>query len=179
MHADNSQIFPLLIAALAVLMTYRRLRRSFGRQPVRPVRMKVRIGLLLILGISLGPLAMRSREFLSVEIAGLAAGIAMALWGAKRTRYERRGEQLYYLPHTYTGIAVTLLVLGRLVYRFAQVSSMRSARGFVPPSPVQSPITVGLLFVLIGYYICYYCCVLWKAEHLRTEDLEESPAASV
>jgi hypothetical protein len=39
---------------------------------------------------------------------------------------------------------------------------------------VRSPLTVGMLFVLIGYYVCYYGLVLWKSKHLETRDLEES-----
>jgi hypothetical protein len=184
MSADHLQIWPFLIAALAVLMIYRRLRRSFGRQPVRPARMALRIGILLLLGISLIPLALRSRETSVLEIAGAAAGIGLAFWGANRTRYERQDAQLYYVPHTYTGIAVSLLVLGRLVYRFVQVYAMHpitgagaggdTAPGFAPPPAVQGPVTVGLLCVLIGYYVCYYSVVLWKSKHIRTEDLEVS-----
>jgi threonine/homoserine/homoserine lactone efflux protein len=37
---------------------------------------------------------------------------------------------------------------------------------------VQSPLTVGILFVLIGYYLCYYGWLLWKAKHIAPEDLE-------
>lgn len=178
MQADYPKIFPFLIAALVVWAIYRRLRRSFGRQRLNPRRMMIRMGILLLLAVSLASLALRSVEFLGVEMGGLAAGVAMALWGAKHTRYERQNGQLYYLPHTYSGIAVTLLVLGRLVYRFVQVYSRGSAQGFAPPSAVQNPLTVGLLFVLIGYYVFYYGRVLWKSKHLRAEDLEASSAAA-
>jgi hypothetical protein len=34
MKTDFSQIWPFLIAALAVLMIYRRFRRNFGQQPL-------------------------------------------------------------------------------------------------------------------------------------------------
>jgi hypothetical protein len=114
-QTDYSRIWPFLIAALIVLMIYRRLRRSFGRQPVRPVRMAVRMGVLIALGISLSPLALRSGEFRLVEIAGAGAGVELALWGAHRTRYVRLDGRLHYVPHTYTGIAVTLLLLARIV----------------------------------------------------------------
>jgi len=180
MQTDHSRIWPFLIAALAVLMIYRRLRRSFGRQPVRPARMTVRMGILIALAISLIPLALRSGEFLLVEIAGAAAGVGLALWGAQRTRFARLNGQLYYLPHTYTGIAVSLLVLGRLVYRFVQIYTMGadSAQGFAAPSMVRSPVTVGLFFVLIGYYVCYYSRVLWRSKHANAEDLEVPPVAA-
>ena len=112
----------------------------------------------------------------------------MALWGAHRTRFVRLDGQLYYVPHTYTGIAVTLLVLGRIVYRSVQIYSMGhgidpgrtadSAPGFTAPSMVRSPVTVGLFFVLIGYYVCYYSRVLWKSKHVNAEDLEAPSVAA-
>jgi hypothetical protein len=188
MSQDYARIWPLLLAALAVFLIYRRFRRSFGRQPVRPVRMTLRMAVLIALGLSLVPLALRSQELLLVEISCAAAGIALALWGAKRTRYFKIGEQLYYVPHTYTGIAVSLLVVGRIVYRLVQAYSMGhapgtgmtgvSAPGFAPASMLQNPITVGLFFVLIGYYVCYYSRILWKSKHISAADLEAPSVAA-
>ncbi len=179
MPAGYAPILPFVIAALAVLLIYRRLRRSFGQQPVRPRRMIVRMGVLAALGVSFIPLAVRSGEFLLVQGAGALAGTALAMWGARRTRYVRRGAQLYYVPHTYAGIAVTLLVFGRLVYRAVQMySAADRAQGFAPASMVQSPATVGLLFALIGYYVCYYSLVLWTSKRIGAEDLETASTAS-
>ena len=93
MKTDFSQIWPFLttalgpflITALAVLMIYRRFRRNFGQQLLRPVRMQVRIVLLLIIGCLLLPSAMRSMASLSALLAGVAAGVALGFWGAART----------------------------------------------------------------------------------------------
>jgi hypothetical protein len=176
MDADYSRIWSLAIAALVVLAIYRRLRRSFGKQELQPRRMVFRIAVLLALGASLMPAAMRSGEFMIAEAAGAATGVALAAWGAKRTRYVKYGGRLYYVPHTYTGIAVSLLVLGRIVYRGVEIymagadSAQRSA--------VRNPLTVALLFVLIGYYVFYYSRVLWKSKRVNPEDLEEPSAAA-
>ena len=43
MTPDYSRIWPWIFAVLIPLMIYRRLRRSFGRQPLRPTRMTVRV----------------------------------------------------------------------------------------------------------------------------------------
>ena len=118
MQPDFSQIGPFLIAALVVFAVYRRLRRSFGRQPLRPRRMTIRIVLLAVIGCALMPAALRSAQFLAAELVGVALGIALGLWGAERTRFLRSGERLYYIPHTYTGMVVSALFLGRLLYRF-------------------------------------------------------------
>jgi hypothetical protein len=175
MSAEFLQIWPFLIAVLAVFMIYRRFRRSFGRQPVRPLRMVLRMALLIALGVSLLPLSLHSGEFQLVQIIGAAVGVSFGLWAAHRTRYTRDEGHLYYLPHTYAGIAIFLLVLGRLVYRVIEVyAGSHSPQAFAAPAMVRSPATVGLFFVLIGYYVCYYGCVLWKSKHLRTEDLQAS-----
>ena len=115
MNVDYSRIGPFLIAALVVFIIYRRLRRNFGQQPLRPVRMRVRIGLFLAIGCMLAPIAARSSAFLAATAAGIAVGVSMALYGAARTRFVRDATQVYYVPHTYTGIAVSLLFLGTAV----------------------------------------------------------------
>ena len=180
MKFDGSQIGPFLIAILVVFAIYRRLRRSFGQQPLRPVRMQVRIVLLLVIGCLLLPPALRSAAFMSAVLAGIVAGVALAMWGAARTRYLRVSGQLYYVPHTYTGIAVSLLFLGRLVYRLLQVYGSTHAthavadtadQGFAAASMLQSPLTLGLYFVLMGYYVCYYSMVLWKSKRVLAEEV--------
>ena len=48
-----------LLAALVVWLVYRRFRRNFGQQPLRPVAMSVRIVILLIVGCLLLPAVFR------------------------------------------------------------------------------------------------------------------------
>jgi hypothetical protein len=183
MQPDFSQFALLLMAALVVFAVYRRLRRSFGRQLLRPARMTVRIVLLMVVGCALLPLALRSAQFLTAELVGALLGIGLGVWGAERTRFLMYGEQLHYVPHTYTGIAVSLLFLGRLVFRFLQQYSgahtlqAAAAAQAAPPSMVRSPLTAGIFFVLVGYYVCFYSLVLRKSKRLDTADLEVVSAA--
>ena len=180
MSFDFSQIVPLFFAVLLVFLIYRRFRRNFGQQLLRPVRMRVRIALLLVIGCLLLPGALRSAAFMSALLGGMAAGVALAIWGAGRTRFLRISGQLYYVPHTYTGVAVSLLFLGRLVYRLIQAyGNMHAAhaagpdassQAFAPASMLQSPLTLGLFFVLMGYYVCYYSMVLWKSKRVAAEE---------
>ena len=196
MQPDFSQIGPFLFAALVVFAIYRRFRRSFGRQPLRPTRMRVRMVLLTFLVCLMLPEALRSTQFLAAELIGAALGVALAVWGAQRTRFLTHGGQLYYVPHTYTGIVVSLLFLGRLVYRIVQIyegahapaagaaaanayASADPAQAFAPASMLKSPLTVGIFFLLAGYYLYYYGWVMWKSKHLEAADTEASSAASV
>ena len=188
MKFDFSQIVAYLTAILVVFLIYRRLRRSFGQQPLRPARMTVRIGLLLVVGCLLVPAAFRSVAFMSAVLLGTVAGVSLALWGVARTRFLRVSNQLYYVPHTYTGIAVSLLFLGRLVYRLVQVygsthaahtaGAEAASQTFAPTSMVQSPLTLGLFFVLMGYYVCYYSMVLWKSKRVVAEEVSLGPPLS-
>jgi hypothetical protein len=174
MQPDFSQIGPLLVAALVVFSVYRRLRRSFGQQLLLPSRMIVRIVLLLVIGAVLVPMALRGSAYAGALCAGVLAGVALAVWGAARTRFVRLEDRLYYVPHTYTGIAVSMLFVGRLVYRLVQVygamHATPAAGAAAAPSAaaglVSSPLTLGLFFVVMGYYVCYYSVVLRKSKHI-------------
>jgi NhaP-type Na+/H+ or K+/H+ antiporter len=184
MSFDFSKIVPFLIAILVLFVVYRRFRRSFGQQPLRPVRMQVRIVVLLVVGCLLLTAAFRSAAFISAVLAGIVAGVALAMWGAARTRFLRVSGQLYYVPHTYTGIAVSFLFLGRLVYRLIQVTGNvhaihaaapdSASQGFAPAGLLQSPLTLGLYFVLMGYYVCYYSMVLRKSKRVVAEEVSLS-----
>jgi hypothetical protein len=189
MPPDFSQFGPYLIAALVVFAIYRRFRRSFGRQLLSRRRMIARIVLLIIVACALLPPALRSVQFLTAEIAGAALGVSLGLWGAARTRFVMFRDRLYYVPHTYTGIAVSLLFLGRVVFRAVQiyttlhaahgarmVDAAGPANGFAPPGMLKSPLTVGIFFVLMGYYVCYYGLVLRKSKLLNAADIEVIPA---
>jgi hypothetical protein len=172
-----------------VYAIYRRLRRTFGRQPLQPRRMIARIVLLSAAVCVLLPLALRSPQFLGAELAGAALGIGLGVWGSKCTRFVMSGERMHYVPHTYTGIAVTLLVLGRLAFRAVQVYTAGQAASVTAPaadpshafaatSMIRSPLTVGIVFLLAGYYLWYYAWVLWKSKHLEPADIETAPAAA-
>jgi hypothetical protein len=189
MATDLSQIGPILFAALVVFAIYRRFRRNFGRQQLRPGRTILRIVLLAAVSCALLPMALRSAQYLCAELAGAALGVGLGAWGAGRTRFMMYGGTLHYVPHTYTGIAVSLLFLGRLAFRVVQVyagveaapaaDSVDPSLAFAPASMVRSPLTVGVFFVLAGYYAWYYAWVLWKSKHLSAEDIEAaSPAAA-
>jgi hypothetical protein len=188
MQSDFSQIGPFLFAILVVFAVYRRLRRSFGRQLLRPTRLTIRVVLFTVMVCALMPLALRSQQYLGAEILGLALGIGLGVWGAQRTRFLMVGERLHYVPHTYTGITVSLLFLGRLVYRIAQAyTAAHTVPGTYPSDPsqamgpvsmVRSPLTVGIFLVLAGYYLYYYGWVLWKSKHLKAEDIEEAASAA-
>ena len=167
----------VVAAALVLLIIYRRFRRTFGRQPLRPRRMIVRIILLSVIAVVLLPAAWRSSASALAMGAALLLGVALAVWGARHTRFERHEGELHYVPHTYAGMVVAALFLGRLLYRLLvlpyspAVSGTAEAAAASPAAALaalsQSPLTLSVFFVLIGYYVSYYGYVLWKSQHLE------------
>ena len=180
MHFDPKLITPILIGALVIFSVVRRLRRTFGRQPVQPVRLWIRIGILtLVGGLVAATSAMRGPEMLEALVAGLACGAALAYVGLRHTRFEVTPEGRFYTPHTYIGLAVTLLFLGRLAYRFLYLANGAAGTSFGDPNAAatyqKSPLTIGIFAVLVGYYVLFNAGVLFRT---RSPELSAaSPAA--
>jgi hypothetical protein len=174
----------VLIAALVLFIIYRRFRRSFGRQVLNRKRMIVRMTILSIVGVVLLPAALRSAEIAGSIAAGVVIGVLLGLWGARNTRFEWHEDKLHYVPHTYTGMVVSALFLGRLLYRLVLVSNGAlagfDASGGAPTSAgalYQNPFTLSVFFLLIGYYLYYYSYVLWESKHLK-RDVTLAPTAA-
>jgi hypothetical protein len=167
---------PTLIAVpLVGFMLYRRLRRTFGRQPFTPKRMVARMVLLSVVCVVLFVGSPATTASLGAAAAGLVVGVALALIGLMHTHVEATAEGKFYTPNKWIGLAVTALFLGRLAGRLFTISERASqaAAGASPFAGVQrSPLTLGLL---AGYYITYYAGVLRKATPLAVPSPSAPP----
>lgn len=161
---EQKFVFPAIMAVLVALMVLRRVRRNIGRQPVRPALMQFRIVVLALLGALFAFGALRDMSLLGALLAGAAAGIALGWFGLQHTKFERTEQGSFYTPHTWIGVAVSMLLLGRLAYRFLVVYPSMQAAAQADQSPFaafqKSPLTLAIFGVLIGYYVYYYAGVL-------------------
>lgn len=168
---DPRLVTPYLVAALVIWGLYRRMRRSFGRQRVTEGRMWLRIGIFTVLTVitvlvTVGTAAAHDFKVLGGLVAGIACGAVLGYVGLRHTRFEVTSEGRYYTPHTYMGLAVTALFVGRLVYRFLSIydgtlpAAAAAARGF--GAYQANPFTLAALGVLAGYYVLYYLGVLQR-----------------
>jgi hypothetical protein len=184
---SSSLISAVLVGALLLWVIYRRFRRSFGRQILSPARMMFRIGLLTLFAVlSVMRAPGGSWQLIGAEALGLAAGLALAVWASSQTRFERDQGRLYYVPHTFSGVVVSVLFLSRLVYRLLYVYGATRHMGGSAAAPdmsfataARSPLTMGLFFVLVGYYACFYSLVLLRSrtERLGIADVAGAPAS--
>jgi hypothetical protein len=165
-----SSWLPTLVAVpLVGFLLYRRLRRTFGRQLVAPRRMALRMVLLCVVCVLLLVRSSVTTISLGAAVAGLALGVALAMVGLMHTKVEATAESKFYTPNKWIGLAVTALFLGRLAGRLFTVSERATqvASGVSPYAGLQqSPLTLGLFFLLAGYYVTYYAGVLRKAAAL-------------
>ncbi|HTT03100.1 MAG TPA: hypothetical protein VMG11_13530 [Steroidobacteraceae bacterium] len=176
---DPKLITPILFAALVAWGIYRRMRRTFGRQPVQTGRIWFRIGMLtLVGGAVLATSAGRNTQALEALIAGICCGAALAYLGLRHTQFEVTPEGRFYTPHTYIGLAVTALFLGRLLYRFLYLSNAQAftaANENFAATYQRNPLTLGIFAALVGYYVVFYAGVLVKT---RAPALPLTPSPS-
>lgn len=162
---DLKLITTLLLVALVVWGILRRVHRTFGRQPVRTVRIWLRIGVLtLVGGLVVVTGAAPNTDTFGAVISGFACGAVLAYVGLRHTRFEVTAEGRFYTPHTYIGVLVTALLIGRLAYRFMYLSYGANAPVGVDQNLAiayqRSPLTLGIFALLIGYYVLFYSGVL-------------------
>ena len=159
-------------APLAASIVYRRVRRNFGRQPLRSGRLIIRTaflaivaGILLMAGFIGGGISMAGWGVL----AGLAVGAVVGVFGVRMTGFETVEGTHWYTPHPGIGLALTALVLGRLAYRFfavrATASAVAAADASVLVNLQRSPLTLAMAGLLIGYYLAFNVGLLRMARH--------------
>jgi len=171
-------LLPAVLAPLTAFVVWRRLRSYFGRQPVRRKRMVTRIVIFAALGglIALG--GMHDLRLLEGLLGGLLGGALLGLLGLQLTRFERGADGAdVYIPNPWIGGALSVLLVGRLAWRFLVVlPQMDAAAGHSAPPFGNSPLTLLVLGLMIGYYISYYAGLL--IHHRRFERAQAGSSAT-
>ncbi|HTX05842.1 MAG TPA: hypothetical protein VMD06_08445 [Steroidobacteraceae bacterium] len=163
---DPRLFLPYLVVALIVWRLYRRMRRSFGRQRVQDGFMWFRVGILTLAAVFLGVLIVHDAAALGALLAGIACGAVLGLFGLRYTKFEVTPAGRFYTPHTYIGLVVAALFVGRVLYRFLEIyngliPATTAGRGLAA-SFQHSPVTLAVFGALVGYYVLYYVGVLQR-----------------
>jgi cytochrome b561 len=101
--------------------------------------------------------------------AGIATGAVLSHFGLRTTRFETTPEGLYFTPNARIGIALMVLLVTRILYRFYEMSTMTLApRSDQVQDLTRSPLTLALVGMLLAYYIGYAAGILlWRRAHAR------------
>jgi hypothetical protein len=157
----TTPVIPILFGGLFAWGIYRRVRRNIGRQKLRPARHLTSIIIMSVLSLALFGISELLPKLLSGIGIGLLAGAALGFLGLRLTKFETTAEGHFYTPDTRIGVALTLVFLGRLIYR---IWALRHFVGEAhTPPPFKSALTYLTFGLLAGYYIVYQIGLLRHA----------------
>jgi hypothetical protein len=115
-----SQVQPYVLGIVTVVVAWRiysRIRRLVGRQKFSAVRSWLSACLfpVLLLTLLAGTLAHPLRSL--SELAGVAIGAALGVYGLRLTQFEATDQGRFYTPSAHIGVGLSLLFLGRVAYK--------------------------------------------------------------
>jgi hypothetical protein len=147
-------VMPVLFGGLIAWGIYRRIRRNIGRQKLQPRRILFSIVIFSLVSVIFIGMSLLQMHLMLGIVGGLALGVSLGFLGLRLTRFETNDEGHFYTPNTHIGVALSLLFVGRLLYRFWVLRDVETASGH--PPPFQSPLTFFIFGLIAGYYIVYY-----------------------
>ncbi len=148
----------ILFGGLIVWGIIRRVRRNIGRQPLRPRRAITSIIILSLVSVLIASVSFHNTNLLLGLVGGLLLGALLGLVGLRLTRFETTDAGHFYTPNTHIGIALSVLFVGRLIYRYVVLNDAATAPHHA--QPFQSPLTLFILGLTVGYYIVYQTGIL-------------------
>lgn len=139
---------------------YRRIRRQFGRQRWQGGSrywLRLVVLSLLLAGLLVGGAVIAGG---AVAVAsGILAGALLGALALHQTHVEQVDGTRWYTLNPWIGGALSLLLIGRLAWRWQH--------GFVPGSAQQaSPLTLGCAAALIAYYLLNSAGLAWRMRKL-------------
>ena len=156
MQAGAPNFLPLLIfVPLVAWRMYSRVKRNIGRQHLTKWRPWVTLTLFPVIVILISLSAVSQPARLLAMAAGIVAGAVLGIFGTKHTKFETTPEGIWYTPNAHIGIALSVLFLGRVVYRMFQLYSMDANVQPHPGDFASSPLTLSIFGLLAGYYVTY------------------------
>jgi hypothetical protein len=139
---------PYLFSGLLGVVYLRRIAANFGRQPWRPARVGIRLGLL---AVALCFLVFAAFVVPGVGLAvggGILLGAALAWFALQHTHAEIVEGKRYYTPNPWIGGALSVLLAGRLLWRIGSGGLAAMAVG-----QRASPLTLGIAATLVAFYV--------------------------
>ena len=158
-------LMPYLATAGIGWMYYRRIRRSFGRQVWQPKRTAFRTGLLALVGVGLIFAAVFLPHVGWGIAAGAAGGAVLGGFALRHTHAEIVDGRGHYTPNPWIGGALSLLLLGRLAWRWSQGAF---AGGGMQTAQQASPLTMAFAAALIAYFLVNNIGLMLRMRALAT-----------
>jgi|SRR5215469_10107120 len=170
-------LVPIAFGALILWRMHSRVRRMIGRQRLSGWRPWF-TAVLFPLVVALLAWQARSQQLREISLAaGAAAGIALGILGLKLTRFETTSEGRFYTPSAHLGVALSVLLIARIGWRFLSGGMVLPEEGAPPPPPQPlGPLTLLLLGTIAGYYWTYAAGLLrWSLGKSGVAQTQSTP----
>ena len=161
---DTHLLIVLAFAALVVWRVYARIRRVVGRQRLSKVRPWITVVAFPLIFVLLLASSLAHPATGVAALAGAIVGAGLGVLGTRLTKFEVTPAGLFYTPNAHLGIALSLLLVLRLAWRFVMLQT--AGRNFDPQSMQigSNPLTMAIFGTLAGYYVTYAIGLLrWRA----------------
>jgi hypothetical protein len=145
----------LVVGGIIAWGIYRRVRRNIGRQPLRPTRIIISLVILSLVTILVLVGALAFPKLLLGIAVGIVLGGVLGFVGLRLTKFETTDQGHFFVPNMYIGLALSLLLVGRLLYRLPMIHNAMTASTPGQPQLFQSPLTCFILGLTVGYYLVY------------------------
>jgi hypothetical protein len=172
----SQYVIPVLLIAFIL---YRRVKRSIGFQAYHQKRLVIRSTILLLIGLLLlGVSAIHPVSYI-YEIAGSLLGSALLIMAIKWSRFETRQGTIYYRTHIWIETFVLFVFLSRFLYRMFYLFQVSGKQAELNSSQMnmqytKDPLTMGVYFLLVVYYVGYAFYVIRKARGMAEENRQIS-----
>jgi hypothetical protein len=153
---SSAHLVPILLLGLIAWRMYRRVRRNIGRQPLHPRRAVKSIVILSLVSLLIVGTSFQNTNLLLGFGGGLLLGALLGFVGLRLTKFETTNEGHFYTPNAHIGVALSILLIGRMAYRFMKFpNAFSNAASAGHPPPMQSPLTIFIVGLTVGYYLVY------------------------
>lgn len=176
--SPSSLLFGAAIGAFILWRIVSRIRRMVGRQKYSGVRAMITVCIfpVLIALVMFG--AMRHEGSVLIMLGGMAVGIGLGMYGHRLTKFEHSPAGKFYTPNAHLGIALSLLLLGRIAWRMGTLYFTTQSFTAPPGDFYGSSLTLFLFGMLAAYYITYAIGLLRWSRSLRTTVASVTPTST-
>ena len=149
MASPTQLVLPYAMPAFLAWIYYKRVRRNFGPQTWQPGRIWFRLVVVALAVLGLAAAAAFLPHAALPITGGLAAGAVLGWIGLRHTHAEWRDGVRTYVPNPWIGGLLTLVLAGRLAWRYVHGGGMQGVQG------QPSVLTMAIAAVLVAYALCY------------------------
>lgn len=170
---DTHLLVVVAFAALVVWRVVARMRRMIGRQRLSTVRPWITVVVFPLVLVLLVATNLAQASVSAAALAGAAIGACLGVLGTRLTKFEATPAGLFYTPNAHLGIALSLLLVLRLAWRFVVLQTAGRAIDAQAMQLGASPLTMAIFGTLAGYYVTYAIGLLrWRARVAARASLE-------